>query len=247
VYQDKISGIMTRLAFPVYSRTKDLAELRRLHERATRVHAAVVVPLLAVLIATAPVLVPWLFGPVWQPAVLPSQILAVAGMIAAVLTGYPQVLLAAGRPRALMRFNIGLLAAYVAVVWLTAPYGIVVVAVGVVAIHVGMLIVIYGILFRRVVGVPVGRMVGDIAPGVVGGGALLAVAFPLAALLESVGAPAPIVIGGVALVGLAVHSLVLHTAFPGVWNDLTSLARRIAPARLGGRGGTPVVPSAPPA
>ena len=48
VYQDKISGIMMRLAFPVYSRTRDLNELGTLHERATRVHAAVVVPLLAI-------------------------------------------------------------------------------------------------------------------------------------------------------------------------------------------------------
>ena len=41
VYQDKISGIMMRLAFPIYSRTSDLDELRRFHERATRIHAAV--------------------------------------------------------------------------------------------------------------------------------------------------------------------------------------------------------------
>ena len=44
-YQDKISGIMLRLAFPIYSRTKDLTEMKRLHERATRIHGAVVVPL----------------------------------------------------------------------------------------------------------------------------------------------------------------------------------------------------------
>ena len=61
-----------RLAFPVYSRTATSTELRRLHERATRVHAAVVVPLLAVLIVIAPVLVPWLFGDRWRPAVLPG-------------------------------------------------------------------------------------------------------------------------------------------------------------------------------
>jgi O-antigen/teichoic acid export membrane protein len=247
VYQDKISGIMARLAFPIYSRTKDLAELRRLHERATRVHAAVVVPLLAVLIVTAPLLVPWLFGPVWEPAVLPSQILAVAGMIAAVLTGYPQVLLAAGRPKELMRFNVGLLVGYGGVVWLTAPYGIVAVAIGVVGVHVGMLVVVYGILLRRVVGVPVDRMVGDLAPAVAGSVALLAVGFPLAALMESLGAPAPVIVAAVGLVGLTVHALVLRTLFGAVWRDLVSLALRVAPARPGARRRQPVVPSAPPA
>ena len=65
-YQDKISGIMLRLAFPIYSRTRDLSEMRRLHERATRIHGAVVVPLLAVLIVTAPDIVPALFGSAWE-------------------------------------------------------------------------------------------------------------------------------------------------------------------------------------
>ena len=104
---------MIRLAFPVYSRTTDLNELRRFHERATRIHAAVLLPLLSLLIVTAPDLVPWLFGERWAPAVEPVQILCVAGMIAAILTGYPQIMLAAGKPRVLLVFNVFLLALYV--------------------------------------------------------------------------------------------------------------------------------------
>ena len=99
---------------------------------------------------------------------LPAQILAVAGMIAAILTGFAQVLLAAGRPRALLRFNIGVLAVYAGAVWVTAAQGIVAVAIAVVGVYLGQLVVVYGILFRRVVGIPVGRMVGDLAPAVVG-------------------------------------------------------------------------------
>ena len=80
-YQEKISGIMLRIAFPLYARTTDRDELRRLHERATRLHATTVLPLLALLIVTAPVLIPWLFGPEWRGAIVPSQLLAVAGMV----------------------------------------------------------------------------------------------------------------------------------------------------------------------
>ncbi len=40
VYQDKISGVMMRLAFPVYSAPATSPSSRRLHERATRVHGA---------------------------------------------------------------------------------------------------------------------------------------------------------------------------------------------------------------
>ncbi len=164
VYQDKISGVFMRLAFPVYSRTKDIEELGRLHERASRVHAAVVVPLLAVLIVTAPDVVPWMFGDRWHPAVLPAQILAVAGMIAAILTGFAQVMLAAGRPKALMRFNVSVLAVYAGAVWVAAGHGIVAVSIAVVGVYVGMLVVVYGVLFRRVLGMPINRMVADLGP-----------------------------------------------------------------------------------
>ncbi len=62
VYQDKLSGVMVQVAYPVYSRTTDRAKLRAVHERAARVHAAIIFPLLASLMVLAPVLVPFLFG-----------------------------------------------------------------------------------------------------------------------------------------------------------------------------------------
>ncbi len=232
VYQDKISGIMLRLAFPIYSRTRSLKEMGALHERATRVHGAVVVPLLAILIVVAPVLIPWLFGARWEPSVLPTQILSVAGMIAAILTGFAQVLLAAGRPRELMRFNVVLLTIYAATVIATASQGIVTVAIAVVGVYVLQLVAVYAVLFPRVVGIPVGRMVGDLAPAVIGGSAVLAVGFPLAHLLEGAGAPALLIIAAVSVAGILLHCAILRLRFPAVWHDLSSLLRRVLPSRL---------------
>jgi lipopolysaccharide exporter len=232
VYQDKISGVMMRLAFPVYSRTRDLAELARLHERATRVHAAVVVPLLAVLIVTAPVLIPWVFGPEWGPSVLPAQILAVAGMVAAILTGFAQVLLAAGRPRELLWFNVVLLVVYAGAVFATVGQGIVAVAIAVVAVYLAQLVAVYAVLFRKVVGIPVSRMVSDLAPAVAGGLALLAVGFPLARVMREASLPPALIVMTVGAAGLLVHAAVLRSFFPAVWGDLTALARRVLPARL---------------
>ena len=102
-------------------------------------HATVVVPLLALLIVVAPVLVPWLFGDPWRGAVVPTQILAVAGMIAAVLTGYPQVMLAVGRPRVLLQFNLVVLGVYVGVVAATVDRGLTTLCVGVVGVYIGIL------------------------------------------------------------------------------------------------------------
>lgn len=236
VYQDKISGIMMRLAFPVYSRTRNLAELSRLHERATRVHAATVVPLLAILIVTAPVLIPWLFGSDWGPSVLPTQILAVAGMIAAVLTGFPQVLLAAGKPRALLYFNVGLLIVYAGAVFATVGQGIVAVAIAVVAVYVAQLVVVYAVLLRRVVGIRVSQMVGDLAPAVLGSLALLAVCFPLVHLLRGADAPPLVILAAAGSIGLLIHCLVVRQLFPAVWHDLVALARRVLPSAMTRRG-----------
>lgn len=229
VYQEKISGIMLRLAFPVYSRTSDLSELLRFHERATRIHAAVLLPLLSILIVTAPELVPWVFGERWAPAVAPVQILAVAGMVAAVLTGYPQILLAAGRPRVLLVFNLALLALYIAVSWLAAPQGITTLAYAVVGIHLVLLVSVYAGLFRGVLGIPIRRLVTDLVPAVVGSAALLAVALPVASLLRDQGAGTFFIVAGTAISGGVVYLTVISTFFHPIWDDLLALIRRIVP------------------
>ncbi len=229
VYQEKISGIMIRLAFPVYSRTSDLAQLRRFHERATRIHAAVLLPLLTLLIVTAPDLVPWLFGERWAPAAGPVQILCVAGMIAAVLTGYPQILLAAGKPRALLGFNVLLLGLYVLVSWVAAPHGITALAIGVVAVHVFLLLSVYGVLFRRVLGIPVRRLVTDLLPAVAGSLLLLGVATPAAEVMRGIEAPVPVLLIGVGTLGGAVYLTALRSLFPVVWSDVAQLTRRVLP------------------
>ncbi|HEX5713922.1 MAG TPA: oligosaccharide flippase family protein [Solirubrobacterales bacterium] len=230
IYQEKISGIMVRLAFPVYSRTNDLDELRGFHERATRIHAAVLLPLLALLAVTAPDLVPWLFGERWAPAVEPVQILCVAGMIAAILTGYPQIMLAAGKPRALFVFNLVLLALYIATSWFAAPYGITALAAAVVGVHVFLLFAVYGVLFRRVLGIPTRRLVTDLLPAVASSVLLLAAAFPAAELLRSLEVPVPVLLAAVGSVGALVYMGALRSLFPVVWADVAQLTRRVLPA-----------------
>jgi O-antigen/teichoic acid export membrane protein len=230
IYQEKISGIMVRLAFPVYSRTSDLDELRRFHERATRIHAAVLLPLLALLMVTAQDLVPWLFGPRWAPAAAPVQVLCVAGMIAAILTGYPQIMLAAGKPRALLSFNVVLLAVYIGASWIAAPYGITALAYAVVGVHVFLLLSVYGVLFRRVLEIPVRRLVTDLLPAVASSLLLLAAAFPTAALMRGIDAPVPVLLAVVGLVGGIVYLGALRSLFATVWADVAQLTRRVLPS-----------------
>jgi O-antigen/teichoic acid export membrane protein len=238
VYQDKLSGIMVQVAYPVYSRTPDKAELRAMHERAARVHAAIIFPLLASLMVLAPVLIPFLFGSAWEPSVRPTQVLALAGMLAAVLTGYSQVMLAIGRPKPLLWFNIGRLALYAGAVLLASRHGLMTVAVAVVLAYLAILLGAYHFLLGRYVGISLGRLIPELGPAVVGCLALAAVTVPLDRLLSGA-LPRALLIAIVGTVGLAVYALVLRIGFPAAWTDVRLLIVRVLGplTRLRGRRG----------
>ena len=231
-YQTKISGIMMQIAFPVYSRTESIDELRGFHERATRLHAVALLPLLSLLIVLAPEVVPWVFGEQWVQAVGPVQILAVAGMIAAVLTGYTQILLAAGRPGALLTFNLFVLGLYLISSWFVAPYGLTALAFSVVGVHVVMMVAVYGVLFRRLLGIPIRRLLTDILPAGVCSAVMLAATIPLAGALRHSHALVPVSILTVTAVGALVYGSALLLLFRGMWAELVELVARVLPRRL---------------
>jgi lipopolysaccharide exporter len=234
VYQDKLSGVMMQLAFPVYSRTESHAQLRGMHERATRVHAAVIFPLLALLIVVAPLLIPWLLGPRWAPSVRPTQILAVAGMVAAILTGYPQVMLALGRPRALLRFNLAMLLGYAAVIALAASHGLVVISIAAATFYLAILAGVYRLLLRRHLGISIRGLLAELGPALAGCLALAAVAVPLQALLSPMLAPLP-ALALVGAAGLASYVGTLRAVSPPAWRDLALLLARVLPMPAFGR------------
>jgi len=232
VYQDKLSSVMMQMAFPVYSRTESREQMRALHERAARVHAAVIFPLLASLIVLGPVLIPFVLGGEWIPAVRPAQILALAGMIAAVLTGYPQVMLAVGRPRTLLNFNVAMLVVYAALIAVTAKLGLITIAIAVVLAYVLILLGVYRLMLQRHLGIAVSRLVPELGPAVAGCFGLAAAGEPLRRLLyPAIGAAPTIVIAGGA--GIAAYCVVLRRVSRPAWDDLIGLAARVLPIRRG--------------
>src|SRR4029078_9167622 len=74
-YQGRITAIMQRVALPIYSRAENLEDMRALRFRVVRAHSAAIIPLLALIGAIAPTLVPWLYGPSWEPAGGPTPVL----------------------------------------------------------------------------------------------------------------------------------------------------------------------------
>lgn len=225
--QGKISRIMLRVAFPIFSRTSSLEDMRAVRRRIVRLHAAVIFPLLFLYVALAPELVPWLFGARWEPAIVPSQILAVSGLTYALGTGSGALVLATGHPRALLVNNVVTLAVYGIVVFLTADHGLTAVCVGVTIVNLVGLVATYYFLVDRLVGIPLSHLVSDVVPATVAGGALLGVAFALAGLLSHAGAPTLVLLGATSALAALVYLSVLRLAFRSEWADLILLARRI--------------------
>lgn len=227
-YQGKISQIMLRISFPVYSRTESLEELRRLRMRIVRVHASVIVPLLAAFVGLAPVVIPWVYGSKWEPAVVPAQIMAVAGIGNALVTGTGPLMIAIGRPGILLAWNLVELVAYATMVFVLAPHGLTAVAIGVATFNVISVALTQVVLLRPFAGLPIRQFVAEALPGLVVGGCVVLAVSALRALLDDAGLPVAVLVAICALAAVVVYVGVLRTVFGDTWNDLASIVRRVA-------------------
>jgi len=234
-YERKLSGIVTRIAFPVYSRTKDITQLRNVRRRIVRMNSTIIFPLLTFFIVIAPVVVPWLFGERWTPAVVPAQILAIAGMATSLKNTVDPLILAAGRPRPLLYFNLCELAAYVAMLIFAASTGnLVVVACAVSAFRVVALIASYRALVGGVVGGSLGELFADAGAALAACVVLAAVALPIRLELDLATVPLLFVCGAAAF---PAYALALRLISPKAWADIMLVVGRMVPGlrRLGGR------------
>jgi O-antigen/teichoic acid export membrane protein len=230
-YERRLSGIVARVAFPLYARTDDPAERLALRQRIVRVNVAVVYPMLALFIATAPILVPWLFGDRWAPAVLPAQILAVAGMASCVRSLTGPTVLAAGRPHALFVFSMAETVLYGATVWVAGSYSLVTVCIAVSTFQIASLLIAYTVLLRSAVGVPRSQILRDLGPAVLASTAMfLAGTLLTRALGHELPAATVCLIVGAG--GGAMYLLALRWLSAPSWDDLTRLVRRVLPSRI---------------
>jgi PST family polysaccharide transporter len=225
-YEAKITGVLARVAFPLYARTEDRNHLLSLRLRIVRVNATLIWPLLATFAVVAPVAVPWVFGSGWEPAVVPAQLLAVAGMAATIRNGTSPLILAAGHPRALMWFSVAEVTTYAGTVLLASMGGITMVAAAVSAFQVAALIAAYALMLGPMVGVPLRQLARDVAPAGLSSAAIVVVTWPLAQALDGV-LPAPAFLVVMALVAATVYLAVLRALFAAAWGDVMLLARSL--------------------
>jgi O-antigen/teichoic acid export membrane protein len=228
-YQGKISAVMSQVAFPVLSRTAGHEEMFALRRRMVRLLTVVLFPLLTLLTLLAPVLVPWLFGPAWEPAVVPTQILAGAGAATVVIDAVGVVLMAAGRSRAMLGYGVAHFAVYVGAVLIASSHGLAAVSAAAVAVHVVFVVVAYQLMLRGR-GEPTLRFLwDDLAAAAVSCAVLVAVAAPVGMALDRAGTAAPLHLIAVGAVGMLAYLAALRLAFPAAWRDVRAVLRRVVP------------------
>jgi PST family polysaccharide transporter len=226
-YPSRITSIMLSLSVPLYSRAESPVEMQRLRLRVMATHSAVMFPLLVTLIVVAPIAVPWLFGSTWTPSVVPTQLLAGAGMALAITSGTVAYIIALGKTRHLPLIGLLSTLGLGGTVFLSAPLGLNAVAACVLAYHLVNLLFSQFVILHRIGGVATGDLFRDSIPPLV---AVIPLAFTELAvreLLESHGAPAPLLLAVAIPLGGAVYCGVLRAAFPESWRGLLDAGARI--------------------
>ncbi len=228
-YQNKVSMVMTQVGFPVLARTSSAAELTNLHRQMVRLLTIVLFPVLVLLAITAPVLVPFLFGSRWAPAVVPVQILALGGASTLVIDAAGSVLMATGRARALLGYGTAHFIVYGLTVLLVVRFGIVAVAIDAAVVHTLFLLVAYVVILRGSGERPLHRLWDDVAPAVVSCLGLVAVALPASFALTATHMPAVLWLAALGLVAVPPYLLTLRICFPATWRSQRAVLERILP------------------
>jgi O-antigen/teichoic acid export membrane protein len=228
-YQRKISLVMSQIAFPVLARTQSAGEMFALRRRMVQLLTVSVFPLLIGLVLLAPDVVPWIFGPEWKPAVLPTQILAGAGAATVVLDAVGSALMAAGRARALLGFGVAHFSVYVVAIFFASSYGLAAVAAASSVVHAIFTVVAYRMMLTDHEEGALRCLWKDVQPAAVSCLAMAAVAVPVAWGLASAGAPPALHVAAVAPLAAAVYLGSLRLWFAGPWRDLSGMVRRVLP------------------
>lgn len=230
-YKQKVAQVMTSVGFPVLARTQSSEEMSTLRRHMVRLLTLVVFPALVLLAVTAPVLVPWVFGAEWTPAVLPTQILALGGATTMAIDAAGAVLMAEGRSRALLGFGWAHFATYAGLVWIGASYGIVAVSVAASVDHAIFLVVAYVLMLRMPLGHSMRRLWEDIGPAVVCCLAFAAVAIPVSVGMSALDAPAVPYLLAVSVPAFGAYVLTLRRWFPEPWRTMCVFAEHVLPRR----------------
>lgn len=131
VAQDLTASAITPVTMVVFAQIRASRErLRAAYLRAQGDIYAVVIPVMALILAGAPLLVPLMFGGQWQASIAPSQALAIAGVLTVGASLDMGLMYGLGRPVRWLVYAIVIDGLTVIATWVLAPFGLLAIALG---------------------------------------------------------------------------------------------------------------------
>jgi O-antigen/teichoic acid export membrane protein len=183
----RLNPVLTRVAFPLFAKVQsDKERLKRGYMMLTWLLTALNAPILVGYAATAPLLVPFLYGDKWSASILMVQLLAAVGIIRSILNPLGSLYLARGRADLgffwIVQATILLVLCVIAGAYLDGVSGVVV---GVLVAHIGHLIAHYPLLIRPLLGPCLEQYIKDILPSLVTAMAMGVVVWSLRLVLHA--------------------------------------------------------------
>lgn len=174
----KAYWLVSKAVFPFYSRAigRD-ADIRTVYLGTVRYMSVTIFPAATVLILFADYIVPVLFTPKWNAAIVPIQILAAASMVVASAGTPGEVLRGIGRPDLDFRINlavsilVALPALWIGISWLGLPG-----AALAVLVHYCVSRIAYGVTLWRMIGLPTRDLFRALQRPLLGSGSMTAIA-----------------------------------------------------------------------
>jgi O-antigen/teichoic acid export membrane protein len=125
----KLNPVLTRVAFPVFARKQtDDSALRRGYKELSKMVATLTFPLIVLAGATAPILIPTVFGSKWKAAIPLIQIFVILGLFWSLASLFWPMALAKGRADIGFRLSVALATVCVIAFWFAAQNGLTVIA-----------------------------------------------------------------------------------------------------------------------
>ncbi len=209
----------------------DPARLRRGYDRALSLAYVVAAPALTFILVSAPVLVPFLFGPAWTSAAGLASALAVAAIFTITATVDHGLFLGSGRPGRWLAYALAIDALTLAVTAVLAPRGILAVAVGFTAVA-ALATAVRAVLVSRLLSAPLWSIARRTGAALACMG--LSAGCGWLVLQALAGAPDLVALAATGAAVLAVHLVVARMLLPTAMRDL----RREVAARLHLRAGS---------
>jgi O-antigen/teichoic acid export membrane protein len=148
----KLNPVLTRVAFPVFAkRQTDDGALRRGYIELSKMIAMLALPIMILAAATAPVLVPVVFGPKWDAAIPIIQIFVLLGLFRSLSNPVLSMVLAKGRADIGFKLTVAVAVVSTIAFWFAAQQGLYVMAWAEVVVEALFFFVILEIL-RRLIG-----------------------------------------------------------------------------------------------